>query len=43
MLLSGETARKLIDGVRQAGGRWTAGELAYRSRERTPIRFEYRG
>ena len=36
----GETAKKLIAGVRQAGGRWTAAELAgYRVRERTPISF----
>ena len=40
----GETAKKLIAGVRQAGGRWTAAELAaYRVKERTPISFEYRG
>ncbi|HEY5973057.1 MAG TPA: gamma-glutamyltransferase [Pseudoxanthomonas sp.] len=40
----GETAKKLIAGVRQAGGRWTADELAaYRVKERTPIRFDYRG
>jgi gamma-glutamyltranspeptidase/glutathione hydrolase len=40
----GETAKKLIAGVGQAGGRWTADELsAYRVKERTPIRFDYRG
>ena len=40
----GETAKKLIAGVRQAGGRWTAEELsAYRVRQRTPIQFDYRG
>ena len=40
----GETAKKLLAGVRQAGGRWTADELAaYRVKQRTPIQFEYRG
>ena len=40
----GETAKKLLAGVRQAGGRWTADELsAYRVKQRTPIRFDYRG
>lgn len=40
----GETAKKLIAGVRQAGGRWTAEELsAYRVKQRAPIRFDYHG
>ena len=40
----GETARKLIKGVNQAGGRWTARELAaYQVKQRTPISFDYRG
>lgn len=40
----GETARKLIKGVNQAGGRWTARELAaYQVKLRTPISFDYRG
>ncbi|MCC5068231.1 gamma-glutamyltransferase [Xanthomonas campestris] len=40
----GETAKKLLAGVKQAGGRWTAAELAgYQVKERTPIQFDYRG
>ncbi len=40
----GETARRLIRGVNQAGGRWNADELAgYRVKWRTPISFDYRG
>jgi len=39
----GETAKKLLAGVRAEGGRWTAQELAaYRVREREPLRFKYR-
>jgi len=39
----GETANKLLAGVKQAGGRWTAQELAaYQVKERTPITFQYR-
>lgn len=38
----GETAKKLIAGVKQAGGRWTADELAaYQVKQRTPISFDY--
>jgi len=38
----GETARLLIDGVRQAGGIWTAEDLAnYRVTEREPIITKY--
>lgn len=38
----GETAKKLIAGVKQAGGHWTADELAaYRVKQRTPISFDY--
>jgi gamma-glutamyltranspeptidase/glutathione hydrolase len=38
----GETARKLLAGVKQAGGEWTARELAgYAVKEREPIRFRY--
>lgn len=40
----GETAKKLLAGVKAEGGRWTADELAgYRIREREPLRFEYDG
>ena len=40
----GETADKLLAGVKAEGGRWTAQELAgYRVREREPISIEYRG
>ena len=40
----GETAKKLLKGVNQAGGRWTARELAaYQVKQRTPISFGYRG
>ena len=40
----GETANKLLAGVKQAGGRWTAEELSgYTVKERTPIVFDYRG
>ena len=39
----GETASKLLAGVKQAGGRWTAQELAaYQVKERAPISFQYR-
>ncbi len=38
----GETANKLIAGVKAEGGHWTAQELAaYRVREREPLRFKY--
>ncbi|RDS83090.1 gamma-glutamyltransferase [Dyella monticola] len=41
---SGETAKKLVDAVRQAGGDWTLKDLAsYRVKERTPITVDYRG
>lgn len=40
----GETARKLLAGVKQAGGKWTAAELAnYQVKERAPIQFDYKG
>lgn len=40
----GETAKKLLAGVSQAGGRWTAQELAgYQVKQRTPIVFDYKG
>lgn len=40
----GETAKKLVAGVNQAGGRWTAQELAgYQVKQRAPIVFEYNG
>ncbi len=40
----GQTARLLLAGVRAAGGRWTAAELAgYRVKEREPLRFGYDG
>jgi gamma-glutamyltranspeptidase/glutathione hydrolase len=39
----GEVARRLVDGVRAAGGRWSADDLArYEVKERKPIAFEYR-
>ena len=40
----GETARRLVEGVRAAGGIWTAEDLRnYRVVEREPVRGEYRG
>ena len=40
----GETARRLVDGVRAAGGIWRAADLAqYRVVEREPLRGTYRG
>ena len=40
----GQTAKLLIDGVRDAGGIWTAEDLFnYEVIEREPITFEYRG
>lgn len=40
----GDTARRLVDGVRRAGGIWTLEDLAgYAVVEREPIRFAYRG
>ena len=40
----GETARKLLAGVKAEGGQWTAAELAgYRVREREPLKFAYNG
>lgn len=40
----GTTGKRLLDGVRKAGGKWTAEELAgYRIKERAPLRFEYDG
>src|SRR3546814_18696684 len=40
----GETANKLIKGVNDEGGKWTAEELAaYKVRERAPIVFEHDG
>ncbi len=40
----GEIARRLVDGVRAAGGIWTLQDLAdYRVIEREPISGEYRG
>ncbi len=39
----GETGRKLLAGVKQAGGRWTAEELGgYTVKTREPIVFNYR-
>ena len=38
----GQTAQKLLAGVKAEGGEWTAEELAaYRVKEREPIRFKY--
>src|SRR3546814_15005907 len=40
----GENANKLIKGVNDASGKWTAETLAaYKVRERAPIVFEYDG
>ncbi len=40
----GETARRLVEGVRAAGGRWSADDLSgYRVKLREPISFDYRG
>lgn len=40
----GETAHKLVDAVRAAGGNWTLADLAnYQAKERTPISVDYRG
>jgi gamma-glutamyltranspeptidase/glutathione hydrolase len=40
----GDTARRLVDGVRAAGGEWTLADLAgYRVVEREPVRGLYRG
>ncbi|MFD0739502.1 gamma-glutamyltransferase [Lysobacter koreensis] len=40
----GEIGNKLLDAVKQEGGKWRADELAgYRIRERDPIKFRYRG
>ena len=40
----GKVARKLVDGVRNAGGIWTLEDLAgYKLIERPPIRGEYQG
>ncbi|KRG88369.1 gamma-glutamyltransferase [Stenotrophomonas daejeonensis] len=40
----GETAKKLLAGVKKAGGQWTADELAgYTVKAREPIVFDYRG
>ncbi|MDW2983335.1 MAG: gamma-glutamyltransferase [Rhodanobacter sp.] len=40
----GETAQKLVDAVRAAGGNWTLADLAnYQAKERTPISVDYRG
>ena len=40
----GEIAKKLVDGVRNAGGLWTLEDLAaYKIIERAPIRGEYHG
>ncbi|MDQ1118451.1 gamma-glutamyltranspeptidase/glutathione hydrolase [Pseudoxanthomonas winnipegensis] len=40
----GETAKKLLAGVKAAGGQWTAQELAgYQVKTRAPIQFDYKG
>jgi gamma-glutamyltranspeptidase/glutathione hydrolase len=41
---SGEVAKRLVNGVREAGGIWTLEDFAaYDVKEREPIRTEYRG
>src|SRR5579883_2644874 len=38
----GEFAKKLVDGVRASGGKWTLEDLAdYQAKERAPIAFDY--
>ena len=40
----GETAKRLVDGVRAAGGNWSLDDLAkYEAKERKPFAFDYRG
>ncbi|MHC8440696.1 MAG: gamma-glutamyltransferase [Candidatus Eutrophobiaceae bacterium] len=40
---TGEVAKRLLEGIRQAGGVWQAQDLAnYRVKERAPIRIQYR-
>jgi gamma-glutamyltranspeptidase/glutathione hydrolase len=40
----GAIAKKLVDGVRDAGGRWTLADLAgYAVKERDPLTVDYRG
>ncbi len=40
----GEVARRMVEGVREAGGIWTMEDFAaYQVKEREPIRTEYRG
>ncbi|WP_430391121.1 gamma-glutamyltransferase [Dyella sp. 20L07] len=40
----GETAKKLVDAVRAAGGNWSAKDLEnYQVKERAPITVDYRG
>ncbi|HET7925425.1 MAG TPA: gamma-glutamyltransferase [Rhodanobacteraceae bacterium] len=40
----GEIAKKLVDGVRAEGGRWTLDDLAaYEVKERKPLTSEYKG
>ncbi len=40
----GEFAKRLVDGVRDAGGNWSLDDLAgYQAKERAPIAFDYRG
>lgn len=40
----GEYAKKLVDGVKAAGGTWSLADLSgYRVKEREPIAFDYRG
>ncbi len=39
----GEFAKKMVDGVRALGGKWTLDDLAgYKVKERAPIAFDYR-
>ena len=41
---AGKMARRLVDGVRKAGGNWTLQDLRdYEVKERQPISFDYRG
>ncbi|GAA0723038.1 gamma-glutamyltransferase [Dokdonella soli] len=40
----GDLAKRLVDGVRAAGGNWSLDDLAkYEAKERPPLAFDYRG
>jgi gamma-glutamyltranspeptidase/glutathione hydrolase len=40
----GEFARRLVDGINAAGGKWSLSDLSdYQAKEREPLAFDYRG